>query len=134
MILFEVIKWAETSRLIKDNFNINYTKTNGKPDLFGKNGELWINVEADDLENIEILEILENKRKFEGDLYIITYESHKENIGSFKVNHSNLHKFINMYWEMFGGYFFNQDLLIFNFELKIVWVYHHSNFYEVLKF
>ncbi|MGL5352059.1 MAG: hypothetical protein ACRDA5_01890 [Clostridium sp.] len=133
--MFEIIEWSEITKLIEKYLNVRYTKERGKPDLFGKAEELWIELnDCDDLENIEVLEILEKKMKFEGDLYIITNESHSENLGAFKVHASNIHKFINNYWEMYGGYFVNNDLLIFNFDGQIVWLYHHSNFYYVLEY
>lgn len=136
--MFEIIKWSELLELVKINFHIELRKMNFTPDAFSKDEVevLWYD-NYEELENIEILERLEDLRKFEGQLYIVTDESYEDEFGPFKVNASDIYEFVANYWGSFGkigGYFVNTDLMIFNFELKLIWIAHHEGAYYILDF
>lgn len=133
--MYEIIKWDEFTNLIMEKFNIKFTKNCGKPDLFGKDDKLWIKKEGyEDLENIEVIQCLEEIKPFVGVLYIIADASYRDDLGPFKIQAKDIYEFANKYCYELGEYFVNTDLMIFNFELGVIWIFHHSGFYDVISF
>lgn len=133
--MFEVIDWDVMISLVKKHLNRNITKKSSTSRYFEKEGAIWIRSEEyQHLEDIDILSCLEELRKFEGDLYIITDVSYKEDLGPFKVKSTDIYEFIENYWNNFGEYLLYVDLLILNFELKLAWIFHHGGVYSIIDF
>lgn len=126
--MFDIVQWKEFENLIRKYFVKDYRMRQG-PDAFYDEGDVWIRTEEyENSSDEEILQCLENQRKFEGDLYVINEDSRFKNIGAFKIKAENLYEDIEICTSFC---LVNTDLMIFNFELRVAWIFMHEGFYIV---
>lgn len=136
---YNMISKEQFSDLIKGHFNI--IKPNDVDSYFmsGITGKP-INCEChranewweQNPEDEEMYRLLENLHTFQGELLVVTRACWFENIGAFKVNSVELKKFVENHQRFFKYYFFDGDTLIINFELKLVWLFHHEGVYAFI--
>lgn len=133
--VFQIVNWKVLIGYIKKQYNIEFNKMS-TADAFYIEGSKWTRVENyEDLEDVELLDYLNEKRKFEGELYVITDESsYMKNLGPFKVNSMYIKDFIKDYYKSFGHHLINTDLMILNLQLKLVWIFQHEGVYSVIDF
>ena len=78
-------------------------------------------------ENIIILKIPA------GELFVITEVCYKNDLGPFYLDASELRELVRKHLDKYGECFFNGDVIIFSFDLKMIWCFHHEGFYSLIE-
>ena len=105
--------------------------------VFGKNfknvDELYFNVvkqinfeEGMDFEDIEVVILLEKLNEFNGYLHVITDYCYENKCGPFVLDASEIETFVKSFKEIYKQPFYSTDIVIINFEEKIIWVLFHE--------
>ena len=85
--------------------------------------------ECVEFDDCQILQYLRSLHAMEGNLCIITDWCYKKNEGPFIVDANELGQFVNTYKMMYGEAFYSTDIVIINFEKKLLWVFFHEGLY-----
>lgn len=104
---------------------------------FGKDfkdvDELYFNVvkqtnfgERSELDDLEALSYLENLYSIKGYIYVITDYCYERKCGPFIVSASEIENFVKDFRLVYGEAFYSTDIVIVNFEEKLIWVLFHE--------
>jgi hypothetical protein len=135
-ILYSEFKWLDFHELINYFFGFDFESID---DLINKieihNGKIeWHSLkEWEELDDIAIYSALESIEKPEGEIFIITEMSYFNKSGPFKLKAVDIRQFIVQYFNRFHECFFNGDLLMFNIEHQLIWIFHHEGVYAFVK-
>ena len=105
--------------------------------IFGKDfknaDELYFNVikqinfeEGKELEDIEVLIILEELNKINGYIHVITDYCYEMQCGPFVLDASEIKTFVKSFRQNYDQPFYSTDIVIINFEEKLIWVFFHE--------
>lgn len=105
--------------------------------VFGKGfkivDELYFNIikqiefgEEREFEDIEALFLLEKLKNFNGCLYVITDYCYEKKCGPFVLDASELETFVKSFRVIYDQPFYSTDIIIINFEEKLIWVLFHE--------
>ena len=122
-IINKIITWNE--------FNDKMKKVFGKS--FRYVDDLYFNVEKEvtfgenaELEDDQALRYLQDLYNMNGELCVITDICYEKNQGPFIVKSNEIQNFVNTYKLTFGEAFYSTDIIIINFEEKVLWVLFHE--------
>ncbi|ANU47560.1 hypothetical protein ADH76_19900 [Enterocloster clostridioformis] len=105
--------------------------------VFGKTfkyvDELYLNVikeikfgEGNELNDNEALKYLQELHTMSGKLHVITDICYEKKCGPFVVDANMIDKFIDTFYSTYGQAFYSTDIVIINFEQKLIWVLFHE--------
>ena len=106
--------------------------------VFGKNlfkhvDELFFNVtkevyfgEETELLDVEALKYLQDLHDMNGVLYVITDICYLKMCGPFVVNADEINMFVETFYATYNEAFYCTDIIIVNFEEKLIWVLFHE--------
>ncbi len=81
----------------------------------------------------EVLNYLQDLHSMTGELYIITDYCYEHDYGPFMVGSNELERFVNTFKTVFREPFYSTDVIIVNFEQKLIWVFFHEGMCWVSK-
>lgn len=135
--LYSEFKWLDFHKLINDYFGFDFESIDdliNKIEMRSEKIEWHSLKEWEDLDDTTIYGMLESVEKPEGEIFIITEMSYFNKLGPFKLKATDIRQFIAQYFNQFHECFFNGDLLMFNIEHKLIWIFHHEGVYAFVKF
>lgn len=134
---YKTISKEEYKKLLKLHFNVSphkiddYLVTDDGKELNPK----WFPEEDwESKEDVDLLELLEDIRIFEGDLLVLTDSCLIRNLGPVLIDSEHLREFVKNHLKNFGVCFFNTNVIIINLELKLIWIFHHEGIYALVDY
>lgn len=123
IVLNRIITWAEFHARMKERFGKSFRYVD----------ELYFNVEkrisfgeCRILDDSEVLGYLQDLHSIRGEVCVITDLCYDKEYGTFIIDSNDLERFINTFYSVFGEVFYSTDVIIVNFEEKIIWVLFHE--------
>lgn len=110
---------------------------NDMKQVFGKNfnsvDELYYNVTAEinfgeerELDDSEALKYLQDLHIMNGRLCVITDFCYEKECGPFVIDADEMNKFVDTFYLTYGEAFYSTDIVIINFEERLIWVLFHE--------
>lgn len=118
-----MITWNEFNDKMNNRFGM----------IFKRVDDLYFNVaskmnigEDIEIEDIQALKYLQDLFPMRGKLYVITDTCYHNGNGPYAVDSGKVDNFVYTYMEEYGEPFFSTDIIIVNFEDKLIWVLFHE--------
>lgn len=124
------MKWEKFERKMLQVFNKNIHCVD----------ELYFNIikenrigERINFKDEEVLEYLQNLHTMTGECYIITDYCYEHDHEPFHINADKIEEFVSTFRAVFDEPFYSTDVIIVNFEKKLIWVFFHEGICWVSK-
>lgn len=120
------------------NNNISWNEFNNKMNqVFGKSfknvDELYFNVtreivfgEETELSDLDALKYLQDLHEMTDMLYVITDVCYENKCGPFVVKADEIHVFVEFFYSKYNEAFYSTDIVIINFEKRLIWFFFHE--------
>ncbi len=82
--------------------------------------------EFTELEDMKSLNYLQDLRKMNGELCVITDYCYEEKCGPFIIDASKINDFVKNFYMEYGTAFYSTDVIIINFAEELIWVLFHE--------
>lgn len=115
--------WNKFKQKIAETFDISFRTVD---DLYFNVEKKIVFGEATELADSEAVDYLKSLHCMDGELYVITDYCYETNCGPFIMDSGELPDFVNAYYVNYGDSFYSTDIVIVNFEEKLIWVLFHE--------
>ena len=126
----ETISWQDFERKMIQVFGRNCHNVDGLYFNVIKENRIGERIRFKD---DEVLRYLQELYNMTGELYVVTDYCYEHNHGPFIVRANEIESFVNTFKDIFGMPFYSTDVIIVNFEKKILWVFFHEGICWVSK-
>lgn len=123
IIIVKTLSWIEFEKQMNLVFKKNFKIVD----------ELYFNVvkqinfgERSEMKDLEVLYYLEKLHNFNGQLCVITDYCYEKKCGPFVINASEIYNFVKDFMLVYNQPFYASDVIIINFEEKLIWVLFHE--------
>lgn len=123
IIIIKKISWNEFGKRMKLVFGKDFKNVD----------ELYFNVvkqinfgEGAEFEDLEVVIMLEKLNKLNGHLHVITDYCYENKCGPFVLDANEIETFVKSFRKIYKQSFYSTDVVIVNFEEKIIWVFFHE--------
>ncbi len=118
-----IMSWGEFEKKMVETFGRSFRLVD----------QLYFNVEKEirigervSFGDLEVLGYLQSLHHMKGELCVITDHCYERDHGPFVVGAEEITGFVDTYPEVFHDAFYSTDIIIVNFEEKLLWVFFHE--------